>query len=75
MNKFFIFLFVQIPKTTVFHLKEQLVRDGKIPASCITRIFRPRKPVEGSIQQAIAACKESGMSISQASEKMQVRIA
>lgn len=62
----------KIPKTTVFRLKEQLVREGKMPASCISRIFRPRKPSECSLQQAVVACKEEGMSLSQASEKLQV---
>lgn len=62
----------KIPKTTLFRLKEQLVRDGKMPASCINRILRPRRPSEISLQQAITACKEGGMSQTQASEKFQV---
>ncbi|XP_064103330.1 uncharacterized protein LOC135213279 [Macrobrachium nipponense] len=61
----------EIPKTTVFRLKEQLVREGKMPASCITRIFRSKRPSEGSLQQAVVACKE-GLSLAQASEKLQV---
>ncbi|XP_066939003.1 uncharacterized protein [Macrobrachium rosenbergii] len=61
----------KIPKTTVFRLKEQLVREGKMPASCITRIFRSKRPSEGSLQQAVVACKE-GLSLGQASEKLQV---
>ncbi|KAK7076915.1 hypothetical protein SK128_025732, partial [Halocaridina rubra] len=62
----------KIPKTSVFRLKEQLVREGKIPASSISRICRPRKPSEGSLHQAVMACTEEGMSLSQASEKLQV---
>ncbi|XP_042232328.1 uncharacterized protein LOC121873082 [Homarus americanus] len=62
----------KIPKTTLFRLKEQLVREGKMPASCINRLMRPRRVSEVSVQQAIAACKEGGMSQSQASEKYQV---
>ncbi|XP_069194998.1 uncharacterized protein [Procambarus clarkii] len=62
----------KIPKTTLFRLKEQLVRDGKMPASCINRIIRPRRTSEVSLQQAVSACKEEGMSQGQASEKFQV---
>ncbi|XP_071522737.1 uncharacterized protein [Panulirus ornatus] len=62
----------KIPKTTLFRLKEQLVREGKMPASCINRLMRPRRPSEVSLQQAVAACKEEGMSQGQASEKYKV---
>nr|XP_027236590.1 uncharacterized protein LOC113827855 [Penaeus vannamei] len=62
----------KIPKTTLFRIKEQLVREGKMPASCINRSIRPRRPSENSLQQAITACKEEGMSQGRASEKFQV---
>lgn len=43
-----------------------------MPASCINRSIRPRRPSENSLQQAITACKEEGMSQGRASEKFQV---
>ncbi|CAL4066661.1 unnamed protein product [Meganyctiphanes norvegica] len=62
----------KIPKTTLFRLKEQLIREGKLPAESISRVAQPRRPSEESLKQAIQACKDDGMSQGQASEKFQV---
>ncbi|XP_076063261.1 uncharacterized protein LOC143038138 [Oratosquilla oratoria] len=66
-----VFRETQIPKTTVFRIKEQLIREGKLPPSSISRNVRLSRPPEQAVAAAVAACKE-GLSQGQASEKFQV---
>ncbi|KAK3892035.1 hypothetical protein Pcinc_004004 [Petrolisthes cinctipes] len=62
----------KIPKTTLFRIKEQLVREGRLPASSITRLPRLRRAPEESLRRAVAACRDQGLTHGQASEKFQV---
>ncbi|KAK3893148.1 hypothetical protein Pcinc_003018 [Petrolisthes cinctipes] len=62
----------KISKTTLFRMKEQLVREGRLPASSITQLPLLRRAPEESLRRAVAACRDQGLTHGQASEKFQV---